>query len=313
LLDVSRILRGKLLLNTAAINLVTIIQAAIETVRLAAEAKEITIHTVFASAVGRVVGDAARLQQILWNLLTNAVKFTPNGGQVVVRLEQVDTVVQIQVSDTGKGITPEFLPYVFEYFRQEDSKTTRKFGGLGLGLAIVRYLTELHGGTVAVESAGEGQGVTFTVKLPLMKAEARKAWAEPTLALPPSLTPLLNVQVLVVDDKADTRELTAFILEQAGASVTVVPSALAALDVLTQFQPDVLVSDIGMPGMDGYALIRQIRQLPEPVKLIPAVALTAYAGEVDQQQAIDAGFQIHLAKPVEPEAITAVIARLSKR
>jgi len=313
LLDVSRILRGKLLLNTASINLVTIIQAAIETVRLAAEAKEITIHTVFASAVGQVMGDAARLQQILWNLLTNAVKFTPNGGQVVVRLEQVDTVVQIQVSDTGKGITPEFLPYVFEYFRQEDSKTTRKFGGLGLGLAIVRYLTELHGGTVAVESAGEGQGVTFTVKLPLMKAEARKTWAEPTLALPPSLTPLLNVQVLVVDDKADTRELTAFILEQAGAIVTVVPSALAALDVLTQFQPDVLVSDIGMPGMDGYALIRQIRQLPEPVKLIPAVALTAYAGEVDQQQAIDAGFQIHLSKPVEPEAITAVIARLSKR
>ncbi|MBD0361817.1 MAG: GAF domain-containing protein [Coleofasciculus sp. C3-bin4] len=324
LLDVSRILRGKLVLNVCPVNLVTTIEAALETVRLAAQAKEIQIQTLLAPNVGLVSGDSNRLQQVVWNLLSNAVKFTPAGGRVEVRLEKVGEglqvegsttkvqpstqYAQIQVSDTGKGITPEFLPHVFEYFRQENSTTTRQFGGLGLGLAIVRYLTELHGGSVLAESPGEGLGATFTVRLPLRVADAEATQDE---AQPDCSANLSGLRVLVVDDEADIRELVAFILEQSGAEVTVTASAEEALIALNQSVPDVLLSDIGMPEVDGYMLMRQVRALsPERGGRLPAIAFTAYAGEYNQQQALAAGFQLHISKPVEPEKLVSAIASL---
>jgi CheY-like chemotaxis protein/anti-sigma regulatory factor (Ser/Thr protein kinase) len=250
------------------------------------------------------------LQQVLWNLLSNAVKFTPEGGQITVALTQAGTHAQIQVTDTGKGINPDFLPYVFEHFRQEDGATTRKFGGLGLGLAIVRHLVEVHGGTVQVESPGVGQGATFTVKLPLPRNEDCGTRDEQIpVSLTHSVLPLSNVQVLVVDDEVDTRELIAFVLEQAGAIVTAVPSAIAVLEVLAQGQPDVLISDIGMPQMDGYMLMQQIRAMSQQ-KPILSVALTAYAGESDRHQTLAAGFQRHVSKPIEPELLVQTIVSL---
>ena len=308
LLDVSRILRGKMVLNVSPVNLVTVIQAALETVRLAGEAKRIEIQTMFAYDVKQVSGDSARLQQIVWNLLSNAIKFTPQGGRVQVRLEQVGTHAQIQVQDTGRGITREFLPHVFEYFRQEDGTTTRKFGGLGLGLAIVRHLTELHGGTVRADSPGEGLGATFTVTIPLVAtaSELPQDTNSDTSAID-----LAGLRVLVVDDEADMRYLVEFILEQHGAEVNAVASALEALTVLQQFNPDVLISDIGMPIMDGYMLMRQVRaQSPEQGGRIPAIALSAYAGELDQKQSLAAGFGRHVAKPVEPDELVKAIATL---
>ncbi|WP_051470070.1 PAS domain S-box protein [Fischerella sp. PCC 9605] len=317
LLDVSRILQGKLSLNMAPVNLVTTIEAAMETVRLAAEAKTIRIQTMLDPDVGGVLGDAARLQQVVWNLLSNAVKFTPPGGKVNVRLECIDSQAQIAVSDTGKGIKADFLPHVFEYFRQADSTTTRKFGGLGLGLAIVRHLVEMHGGTVWAESPGEGQGATFAVKLPLIKeglTSTEEINAAPSTAAPVSL-PLLGVQILIVDDDADTRDFFAFALEQLGANVTAVASAWEALQALTLAKPDVLLSDIGMPEMDGYMLMRQVRTIEaeQGKQQIPAIALTAYAGEINQQQALRAGFQMHIAKPVSPEELLRAISNLIKR
>ncbi|NEQ23726.1 MAG: response regulator, partial [Microcoleus sp. SIO2G3] len=310
-LDVSRILQGKLSFSAAPVDLKSTIQAAMETVRLAAEAKEIQIQTQFDPDVGSVSGDAGRLQQVVWNLLSNAVKFTPQGGQVRVTLEQTAAQAQIQVSDTGNGIAPEFLPYVFDRFRQADSKTTRKFGGLGLGLAIVRQLVELHGGTAHVDSAGEGQGTTFTVRLPLTAGETKSIIGE-NLHAPASIPqPLQGVRVLVVDDETDARELLGFVLQQAGAIVTLVSSAIEALHTLERTAFDLLISDIGMPEMDGYMLIKQIRAMsPERGGTTAAIALTAYAGEFDQQQAIAAGFQQHLAKPVEPNQVINLIADL---
>lgn len=328
LLDVSRILQGKMVLNISSVNLATTIEAAIETVHLAAEAKNIEIHTALNDNESVVSGDAARLQQIVWNLLTNAVKFTPQGGRVEVRLDHCDRFAQIQVQDTGKGISPDFLPYVFDYFRQEDGATTRKFGGLGLGLALVQHLTEQHGGTVRAESAGEGQGATFTVRLPLQSfPSATDLERFPTT----STADLHNVNILVVDDEADTRDLMLTILEAQGAQVKVVASATEALTILAQWQPDVLISDIGMPEIDGYMLMRQVRlfeasqrELPsaQPGGRIPAIsakrncvaiALTAYAGELDQQQALSAGFQQHLAKPIEPDKLIEAIVNLLDR
>ncbi len=308
LLDVSRILRGKMVLNVSPVNLATTIEAALETVRLAAESKGIQIQTIFAPNAGLVSGDSARLQQVIWNLLSNAVKFTPKGGRVEVRVEQDASIAQIVVSDTGKGISPEFLPYVFDYFRQEDGKTTRKFGGLGLGLAIVHHLVELHGGTVQASSPGEGQGATFTVKLPLTRIVK-----EPYFDSESQVTTfnLSQLRILVVDDEADMRELLVAILSEYGVQVKVAASAEEALTALDQFQPDVLISDIGMPEVDGYALMRQIRQLlPQQGGLIRAIALTAYAGEYNQQQALEAGFQRHVAKPVEPYELVKTIATL---
>ncbi len=324
LLDVSRILRGKLSLNIYPVNLVPTIEAALETVRLAASAKSIQIKSVYEPNVGQVSGDSGRLQQVIWNLLSNAVKFTPQGGCVEIRLSVVssqsqrttdngqrttDKYAQIQVSDTGKGINPDFLPHVFDYFRQENSTTTRLFGGLGLGLAIVRHLVELHGGTVCAESPGEGQGATFTVQLPLMITQPETNPDNQQFNESPNLR---GIRVLVVDDEADMREFLAFMLEEYGAKVTVVASASEALEALCQVKPDVLVSDIGMPEVDGYMLIRQIRAMPpEQGGLIPAIALTAYAGEADQNQALSAGFHKHIAKPVEPNELATVIASVA--
>ncbi|AVH70584.1 PAS domain S-box protein [Nostoc sp. 'Lobaria pulmonaria (5183) cyanobiont'] len=313
LLDVSRILQGKVRLNLHAVDLKIAIASALETVRLAAEAKSIQIQTVLNNDIGKVLGDGDRLQQVMWNLLSNAVKFTPTEGLVEVRLEQVGLDAQIQVIDTGKGINPEFLPYVFDYFRQADAKTTRVFGGLGLGLAIVRHLVELHGGTVQAESLGEGQGATFTVKLPLLKnSELRVSSGKaPQPEVSNDDTLLAGVQILLVDDQADVREFFSFALEQYGATVTAVESADEALQTLVQSKPDILLSDIGMPLMDGYMLLGEVRKLPpEQGGQIPAIALTAYAGELNYNQAMAAGFQKHLPKPVDPVDLAAAIVSL---
>ncbi|MEH1826188.1 MAG: PAS domain S-box protein [Nostoc sp.] len=313
LLDVSRILQGKVSLNLYAVDLKVAIAAALETVRLAAEAKSIQIQTVLSNDIGKVLGDSDRLQQVMWNLLSNAVKFTPTEGLVEVHLKQVGLDAQIQVIDTGKGISPEFLPYVFDYFRQADAKTTRVFGGLGLGLAIVRHLVELHGGTVQAESLGDGLGATFTVSLPLLKnSELRVSSGEPSqLELSNDDTLLAGVQILLVDDQADVREFFSFVLEQYGATVTAVESADEALQTLVQSSPDILLSDIGMPLMDGYMLLREVRKLPpEQGGQIPAIALTAYAGEINYNQAMAAGFQKHLPKPVDPVDLATAIVNL---
>lgn len=313
LLDISRILRGKLVLQVAPVNLATMIQAALETVRLAAEAKHITIQTVLPQTVLWLTGDSGRLQQVMWNLLSNAVKFTPEGGRIEVRLERSTSSVQIQVIDTGKGIRADFVPHVFDYFRQEDGAITRKFGGLGLGLAIVRQIVELHGGTVGVSSLGENQGATFTVYLPLLKQEDPVQPDSDSTIASEFTESLKGLKILVVDDEADSREFVAFVLEQDGAQVQSVASAFDALQALSESHPDVLVSDIGMPDMDGYELVRQVRLwTTEQGKQIPAIALTAYAGEYDQQQAIKAGFQQHLAKPVDPIELVETVARLGQ-
>ncbi|HEY9803996.1 MAG TPA: PAS domain-containing protein [Leptolyngbyaceae cyanobacterium] len=313
LLDVSRILRGKLSLNISVVDLRTTVKAGLETVRLAAEAKSIEVHTKLGDEPVPVMGDGDRLQQVIWNLVSNAVKFTPPEGRVEVRLEQVGRDAQIQVKDNGKGITPEFLPHVFEYFRQADAKTTRVFGGLGLGLAIVRHLVELHGGTVQAESEGEDKGATFTVRLPLHKsAEYSVVDAESVVEeLENQETLLAGVQILLVDDQADVREFFSFALEQCGATVTTAASAMEALEALARAKPDVLLSDIGMPQIDGYMLLRQIRKWsPEQGGNIPAIALTAYAGEIDQNQALAAGFHKHIPKPADPVQLAQAIAQL---
>ena len=301
LLDVSGILQGKVSLNIVPVDLVGAIGSAIETVRLSAEVKSIQICTQFAPDIGRVLGDARRLQQVVWNLLSNAVKFTSPSGKIAVKLDRIDTRAQITVTDTGKGIEPDFLPYVFDYFRQADSTFTRKFGGLGLGLAIVRHLVELHGGTVKADSPGEGQGATFTVRIPLMPVQPPTS---PVATAPQESFNLSGIRVLAVDDDADARDLVVFLLEDCGASVTAVSNADDALAVLTQSVPDVLLSDIGMPDTDGYMLLRQVRALPpEQGGLVPAIALTAYAGEIDYRLALAAGFQRHLSKPLDPDQL----------
>jgi PAS domain S-box-containing protein len=312
LLDVSRILQGKLSLNIAPVDLATTIRDAIETVRLAAQAKSISIETVFHSTPIKVAGDNARLQQIIWNLLSNAVKFTEVGGSVEVSLERIGNQAQITVSDTGRGISPEFLPYVFDYFRQADSATTRQFGGLGLGLAIVRHLAELHGGTVTAQSPGVGMGATFTAKIPLINtASLEKESTSHSSNHELATSPLAGLSILVVDDDTDTRDYLSFLLEQAGAKVISSASAQEALQVLAQSTPDILLSDIGMPEMDGYTFIRKVRALPsEQGGKIPAIALTAYAGEYDQQLVLKVGFHKHIAKPVEPEVLINAISKL---
>ncbi|BAT55183.1 two-component hybrid sensor and regulator [Nostoc sp. NIES-3756] len=313
LLDISRILQGKLVINITKVNLVIVILTALETMRLAAETKSIEISTRFAPNIGQVMGDSARLQQVVWNLLSNAVKFTPNGGKIEVRLEKVNDYAQIVVSDTGKGISPEFLPYVFDYFRQADSSSTRKFGGLGLGLAIVRKIVEIHGGTVIAQSLGEEQGATFTVRLPMLPEEDVSGNYEEyhSASLQNNSLQLLGIKILVVDDDADSRDFLAFILEQEGAEVSLATSALEALQLLPEIKPDVLVSDISMPDMDGYTLMRQIRMwTKEQGREIPAIALTAFARQYDREQALQAGYQLHLPKPLNAEELIAAVAKL---
>lgn len=330
LLDVSRILQGKLSLKMMNIDLAWTIEAALETVRLAAQAKSIEIKVLLDPIDGKVLGDAGRLQQIIWNLVSNAVKFTPEKGQIEVRLQQVtvqknnlndalssaQSYAQLTVSDNGKGISPQFLPHVFEYFRQADSTTTRVFGGLGLGLAIVRHLVELHGGTVSADSRGEGQGATFTVQLPLVEKKQLNPEINQTLdraSLSMNNYPLADLRILLVDDEKDARDVVEFILQQAGAKVIVAQSAREALTAFSQSKIDLVVSDIGMPLMNGYMLIQQIRTMPaEQGGQVPAIALTAYAGESDRQQAISAGFQQHISKPVESEELIKAIVNLIK-
>ena len=310
LLDISRILRGKLTLNITSVDLSFIIAAALETVHLSAETKALQVQTLISPTVGTVNGDAGRLQQVVWNLISNAVKFTPTGGDVIIKLDAIGVNAQIQVIDSGKGISPDFLPYVFEHFRQEDGATTRKFGGLGLGLAIVRQIVEMHGGTVAVASLGEGQGSTFTVHIPLtpraIALPAARQASEATLDL-------RGIQILVVDDDLDSRDFIAFVLEHAQANVISVDSGMAALRCIHQARPDIVISDIGMPTMDGYMLMQQIRALEQGMAVLPAIALTAYAGEINQKHALTAGFQAHLSKPVEADKLVATIAHLLKR
>ncbi|MEH2280577.1 MAG: response regulator [Nostoc sp.] len=388
ILDVSRIIRGQLRLNVSAVNLISVMEAALEAVRPLAQPKDIQLNTVLDTSVGSVYGDPARLQQIVWNLLTNAIKFTPKGGKVEVRLskylgfsisdfpaeryanggnatslrsrsvsqtdvaptttistsqsndfglgsdgENLDSsntdessnlksqipnsksqYAQIQVIDTGIGISSEFLPKVFERFRQADSTTTRSHNGLGLGLAIVRHLVELHKGTIFAQSLGSGQGATFTVRLPLLQDHrgsraSREATGE--ISSPVASTPLAGLRVLVVDDQADTRNFLSFMFEEYGAFATAVASVDEALAVLEQAKPDILISDIGMSEQDGYTLIRKLRSLePEKGGRIPAIALTAYTREEDRLKALSAGFQHHLSKPIDPTKLIAAVAHV---
>jgi PAS domain S-box-containing protein len=307
LLDVSQILQGKLNLKIAEVNLRNTIVAALETVHLAAEAKSIQIETVLTSEELNIRGDATRLQQVVWNLLTNAIKFTPDGGRITVSLQQVDRKLELVVSDTGKGINPNFLSNVFEYFRQEDSSITRKFGGLGLGLAIVKHIVELHGGTIRVESEGEGKGATFTVEFPLANTKRSNNLAsdrsEPTLNLK-------GMKILAIDDEADSLEILTTILNTYGADISGVTSAREALLLLDRLKPDLLISDIGMPEMDGLTLIREIRTLPpERGGNINAIALTAYASQSDRERVLAAGYQEYLSKPINLEQLLAVVSR----
>ncbi|BAZ20665.1 multi-sensor hybrid histidine kinase [Kalymmatonema gypsitolerans NIES-4073] len=333
LLDISRIVQGNLSLNFSSINLVEVIADAIEVVQPSADDKAIQLESVLDTPVELIRGDSDRLQQVVWNLLCNAIKFTPNGGRVEVRLSVVsdseqqatDNYAQIQVSDTGKGISADFLPYVFERFRQADSTSTRSNKGLGLGLAIARHLVELHGGTIQAESAGIGQGATFTVMLPLLAIPSAKEAqtsnsnqmqvpmvGEDTAALenPPRLD---GLQVLVVDDEADVREWISTVLTESGAQVIAVGSVGEALAALEQLRPDVLVSDIGMPDEDGYTFIRKVRELGSQMGgRLRAIALTGYAREEDYRQAKAAGFQLHIAKPIKAAELVAVVKSLAE-
>ena len=299
LLDVSRILRDKIKLNKTPVDLQQVIKDAIATVQLTAEAKSILITTEFESNVGLVLGDSRRLQQIVWNLLTNAIKFTPEGGQVTVTLSLSSNgkSATTQVIDTGKGIEPEFLPYIFDRFRQADSASTRNFGGLGLGLAIVQHLTKLHDGAIAVASPGKDRGSIFSVELPLA-SDTQMLPGDPVRDNLAEAKKLTGIRVLAVDDEADSLSLLAFILEQEGAKVTTATSATEAIEILAESTFELLISDIGMPDVNGYELMRQIRSMPSQAG-IRAIALTAYAAEFDRQQAREAGFQQHLAKPLD--------------
>ncbi len=338
ILDVSRIVSGKLRMEIHPIELAEAVTAGVNVVRAAAAARQITIEVQLDPAASSSSGDAARIQQIVWNLVSNAVKFTPKGGRIRVSLDREQSSSQIEVSDSGQGISPELLPYIFDRFRQADSSARRKFGGLGLGLSIVKHLVEAHGGTVQVHSAGEGRGSTFTVRLPISAVridespevdEAREGPAQEQQAdtsfdaqtgddaarRAPHFPPvrLDGLRVLVVDDEADARRILVKVLEAAGAAVTAAGSAAEALEKLSQAPPDVLVSDLGMPGEDGFDLIRQVRARGHSARDLPAVALTAFVQKDVQRQAILAGFQVHVAKPVDPHDLTAVIASLTGR
>jgi signal transduction histidine kinase len=310
LLDISRIIAGKLVLQLRDVALAPVIDTALDAIKPAADAKHIALLKEIDSAVGPVPGEAERLQQVVWNLLSNAIKFTPEAGAVTVRLLRRDDRAVLEVSDTGQGITPEFLPHVFDRFRQEDGSTTRRAGGLGLGLAITRHLVELHGGTIRVTSQGEGQGATFTVTLPMRQVEIPADESKPARGGPASR--LRGLRILVVDDEADARELIANVLGLEGADVRTAASGKEALRLVEDWGPQVLVSDIGMPGMSGYDFIKAVRALPpERGGWVPAAALTAYASAEDRHRAMLAGYQMHISKPVDPERLVRVVADLA--
>ncbi len=321
LLDVSRIITGKLRMDVRPADPNSFIDAAVESVRPAAEAKGLRIQKVVDTGPISIPGDPVRLQQVVWNLLSNAIKFTPRGGRVQIRSERVNSHLEIVVSDTGQGIAPEFLPHVFDRFRQADQKTSRQHGGMGLGLAIVRHLVELHGGTVFADSEGEGKGATFTVMLPitpLYQVDASGGRVHPgardLLPAHDATDRLDGLRILAVDDEADTRELLKQGLEYLGAKVKVVGTAAEAIDSLRESVPDILISDIGMPGTDGYHLIKQVRALPsDRGGRVPAIALTAYTRVEDRLQALRAGYDMHVPKPVELAELCAVAASVSRR
>jgi PAS domain S-box-containing protein len=319
-LDVSRIVSGKIRLDVQPVSLPSVLGDAVATVQPAANAKGVVVQTIFDPRVGPVSGDPDRLQQVVWNLVNNAVKFTPRGGRVQVRLERVSSHVEIIVSDTGVGISAEFLPYVFERFRQAEAGTTRKTGGLGLGLAIVRHIVEMHGGTVRAASAGEGQGATFCVELPLMIVrpggldERREHPRTERREKLTQLGDLHGIRVLAIDDEEDALSLLRVVLETAGAEVETVASPLVALERIEAFRPDVLIVDLGMPEMDGFELISRIRASNVPaVRDVPAAALTAFARSEDRTKALRSGFEMHLAKPVDPGELVASVATLVRR
>jgi PAS domain S-box-containing protein len=321
ILDVSRVITGKLRLTVATVDLKSVIKAAIDAVKISADLKNIKIVFKYDARLQTIKGDADRLQQVFWNLLSNAIKFTPPGGAVKIEAEKLTTHVRVSVSDTGQGIEPEFLPYVFERFRQADGSSTRLHGGLGLGLAIVRHLTEIHGGSVNATSEGIGKGATFIVDLPLYyEAESselelengfpQEIAANSRIENQPSL-PLAACRVLLIEDDADSLEMVKMLLEQSGASVATAISSPEALKILNTERFDVLISDIGMPEENGYELIRKVRSLSaEKGGLTPAIALTAYAGNNDRQQALEAGFQSHLTKPVDKETLIVAVSSL---
>ena len=319
-LDVSRIVSGKLRLNVQPVELPPVVADAIDSIIPAANAKGVGIRMVSDPGAAPVSGDPERLQQVVWNLVSNAVKFTPRGGQVQVRVERVNSHVAIVVSDSGIGIAKEFLPHIFERFRQADAGTTREQGGLGLGLAITRHLVELHGGRIQAASPGAGGGATFRVELPVMivhpeeQTERRVHPRDPRTDPRMSIPDLAGIRVLAVDDDSDALLLVGEILEAAGAEVTAADSGAAALKILETFQPDVLLADIGMPRMDGFELITRVRKSTTPsLRVIPAAALTAYARSDDRARALRTGFQMHLAKPIDPAELMAAVGALAKR
>ncbi|MDP9152093.1 MAG: ATP-binding protein [Myxococcota bacterium] len=318
LLDVSRIISGKLRLDVQSVEFADIIEQAIDALRFAAETRSITVVTTIDENAGPIMGDPQRLQQIVWNLLSNAIKFTPKGGRIRISLERIDSSLQLIVSDSGRGIAPEFLPHVFERFKQADGSATRAYGGLGLGLAISRHIVELHGGTIDVQSRGEGFGATFTVLLPLSPIRlqtSRRRALQGTAALGTfeERPELKGLHVLVVDDEQDARDLLVEVLAKCGAVVSSAGSVAEAMERVVSGKPDVIVADIGMPGEDGYELIRRVRALPHDAGGgTPAAALTAYARTEDRRRALDAGFMMHVPKPVEPAELIAVVANLTR-
>ena len=307
ILDVSRIITGKLQLKFELIALDILVKTSVEGLKPTAENKDITIRTNLEKSL-YIKGDVERLRQVLWNLLSNAIKFTPNGGEIDVELISVDRSAQVSFKDNGQGINPNFVPFVFERFRQADSTTTRDHGGLGLGLSIVRHLVEMHGGNVLAKSEGKGKGATFIVEIPTVSAqkiEMQKREAEETLTTNNNL--LKGIKILVVDDDEDSLELLKMIVETHGAETQSATSAAKALQIFEEFKPDILLSDIAMPHDDGYSLIRNIRSMPHEKSAIPAIALTAYVRESDKKRALETGFQMHIAKPInEKELIEAI-------
>jgi PAS domain S-box-containing protein len=317
LLDISRIITGKLRLEMGPVSLPRVVKMALEVVQPAAAAREIEIHTRLDMEMAPIAGDANRLQQVIWNLLSNAVKFTPAGGRVEVSLGREEAEAVIRVSDTGKGISEAFLPYIFDRFRQADSSVSRSHSGLGLGLAIARHLVELHGGSIAGESGGEGKGATFTVHLPISKifrfARPQTEGLDLPARVPSTQRRLAGLTLLAVEDEDDARKLLKLALVREGASVVAVSSAREALEAFRGSRPDIIVSDIAMPGEDGYSFIRKVREIEPDGARLPALALTAYARDTERNEAMLAGFQAHLAKPVDPADLIETLRRLASR
>lgn len=318
LLDISRVTMGKFRLDVRPIELAAVITSAVDSLRLAADARQVRIQTVLDSHAGPVSGDFERLQQVVWNLLSNAIKFTPKQGRVQVVLERVNSHIEIRISDTGKGIRPDFLPYVFDPFSQGDAVTTRSHGGLGLGLAITRAIVELHGGTIVAQSEGEGKGSTFTVNIPVMpvsrqisaeRLHPKTSWKEISVECPPEVA---GLKILVIDDDPDTCDMLRVVLEQCGGIVETANSAGSGFDAFRTWQPAIVISDIGMPEIDGYEFIRRIREYERPLgQKIPAIALTAFARIEDRVRSLAAGYQMHVAKPIEPGELLTIVASLA--